>query len=206
MSRSNFRRKISTLAHVATFIAAAFLLGATPLVVPSFANAQTFRGSIVGTVTDVNGGAIPDALVAARNVATGLARTTTTDSGGSYSIPELPIGPYEVTVTKANFKTARVTDVKVEVAGERRADVTLEVSGGAEAVEISRNAVQVETTTNTPGGTFRSTGETSPSSSCSFPEPPVTRRELRIRPDRSGCSAQMETEGALTTTCSTAPI
>src|ERR1041384_1955317 len=168
MSRSNFRRKISTLAHVATFIAAAFLLGATPLVVPSFANAQTFRGSIVGTVTDVNGGAIPDALVAARNVATGLARTTTTDSGGSYSIPELPIGPYEVTVTKANFKTARVTDVKVEVAGERRADVkvevagegradvTLEVSGGAETVEISANAVQVETTTNTLGGTIQS--------------------------------------------------
>src|SRR5262245_49454005 len=115
---------------------------------------QTFRGSIVGTVADVNGGAIPDATVTAKNVGTGLDRTTVTDTAGNYSIPELPIGTYEVTVTKANFKNARVTDVKVEVAAERRADVTLEVSGGSESVEIHANAVQVESTTNTLGGSI----------------------------------------------------
>src|SRR6185369_9305405 len=104
--------------------------------------------------TDVNAAAIPDALVGARNVATGLARTSTTDSAGNYSIPELPIGTYEVTVTKANFKTSRVTEVQVGVASERRTDVTLEVSGGSESVEISANAVQVESTTNTLGGTI----------------------------------------------------
>src|SRR5262249_23737366 len=82
---------------------------------------QTFRGSIVGTVADVNGGAIPDATVTAKNIGTGLERTTVTDSAGNYSIPELPIGTYEVTVNKNSFKAARVTDVRVEVAGERRA-------------------------------------------------------------------------------------
>ena len=142
------------MAHVVTLSAVAGLLASLSLVFPSFVNAQTFRGSIVGTVTDVNAAAIPDALVGARNVATGLARSSTTDSGGNYSIPELPIGTYEVTVTKANFKTARVTEVQVAVAGERRTDVTLEVSGGSESVEISANAVQVESTTNTLGGTI----------------------------------------------------
>ena len=76
--------------------------------------AQTFRGAIVGTVTDVNGGAIPDAAVRARNVSTGLERATITDSSGNYEIPELPIGTYEVTVIKPNFAAARVTSVRVQ--------------------------------------------------------------------------------------------
>src|SRR5882724_3069590 len=45
---------------------------------------QTFRGTIVGTVSDVNGGAIPDAAVTARNISTGLDRATITDSAGNY--------------------------------------------------------------------------------------------------------------------------
>ena len=116
--------------------------------------AQTFRGKIVGTVTDVNGDAIPDAAVKARNISTGLERATITDSAGNYSIPELPIGIYEINVAKPSFALARVTSVQVEVAGERRADVSMEVAGGTESVEIQANAVQVESTTNTLGGSF----------------------------------------------------
>ena len=85
MSRSDFQRTVSTIAHVLTLTASAGLLASISLMFPSFVNAQTFRGSIVGTVADVNGGAIPDAIVGARNVATGLARTSTTDSAGNYS-------------------------------------------------------------------------------------------------------------------------
>src|ERR1700741_2988789 len=102
MSRSDFPRTVSTIARVLTLTAAAGLLASVSLVFPSFVNAQTFRGSIVGTVTDVNAAAIPDALVGARNVATGLARSTVTDSAGTYAMSELPIGTYEVTVTKPN--------------------------------------------------------------------------------------------------------
>jgi carboxypeptidase family protein len=120
----------------------------------SVAATQTFRGTILGTVTDVNGAAIPEAAVTARNFATGLERATVTDSAGNYAIPELPVGAYEVTVTKTNFAMAKVTDVKVEIAGERRADVTLQVTGGSESVDIRANAVQVESTNNTLGGTI----------------------------------------------------
>jgi len=121
-------------------------------VVARTGGAQTFRGTIVGTVTDVNGGAIPDAAVRARNISTGLERATITDSAGNYQISELPIGGYEVSVTKADFATARVTFIRVEIAGERRADVMMEVAGGIESVEILANAVQVESTTNALGG------------------------------------------------------
>jgi hypothetical protein len=116
--------------------------------------AQTFRGAILGNVSDVNGGAIPDATITARNTGTGLERTTTTDSAGSFSIPELPLGVYEVSVNKQGFRSAKVTDVKVEVASERRVDVSLQVAGGIESVDITANVIQVETTNNTLGGTI----------------------------------------------------
>src|SRR5688572_6144802 len=115
---------------------------------------QTFRGTILGTVTDVNGASIPEAAVTARNIATGLERATVTDSAGNYAIPELPVGIYEVTVTKNNFTLAKVINVKVEVAGERRADVAMQVTGGSESVDIRANAVQVESTNNSLGGTI----------------------------------------------------
>src|SRR5919198_3680240 len=53
---------------------------------------QTFRGTILGTVTDPSGAVVSGAKVTVRNVATGLERTTLTSGDGSYTIPELPIG------------------------------------------------------------------------------------------------------------------
>src|SRR5258708_2770192 len=62
------------------------------LLCPSPGKAQTFRGTILGTVTDLSGAAVSGASVTARNVDTGLERTTQTSDDGSYSIPELPLG------------------------------------------------------------------------------------------------------------------
>ena len=68
--------------------------------------AQTFRGTILGTVTDPTGALVAGATVKVRNTGTGLERTvTTTSADGSYSIPELPIGTYSVTVTQTGFQT-----------------------------------------------------------------------------------------------------
>ncbi len=136
----------------AFLLACAILCVSAAPVVARPSGLQTFRGAIVGTVTDVNGGAIPDAAVRARSISTGLERVTITDSGGNYEIPELPIGSYELSVTKPNFAMTRVTSIRVEIAAERRADVMMEVSGGMESVEIRANAVQVESTTNALGG------------------------------------------------------
>ncbi|HEU4388707.1 MAG TPA: carboxypeptidase-like regulatory domain-containing protein [Blastocatellia bacterium] len=118
--------------------------------------AQTFRGSILGAVSDSSGGVVPEAKVTAKNTSTGIERSTVTDSLGNYALPELPIGTYEVTAEKSGFQTTRVTDVKIEVASERRVDLTLAAAGGKEAVEIRANATQVETTNTTLGGTVAS--------------------------------------------------
>src|SRR6185436_5480489 len=119
------------------------------------ASAQTFRGTILGTVFDQNGALVAGAKITVKNTNTGLERTTTTDDSGNYSVPELPVGPYEVRVEQSGFNTNTVSNVTVEVASERRVDVTLQVGGHDNVVVVATN-VQVETTTNTLGGTITS--------------------------------------------------
>ncbi|HEV3470231.1 MAG TPA: TonB-dependent receptor [Pyrinomonadaceae bacterium] len=123
------------------------------LLLAASASAQTFRGTILGTVTDPQGAVVPNATVTARNTATGLERTTTADGEGNYTIAELPIGTYEVTVRQTNFLEAKVGGVVVEVAGERRVDVSLALPGVSVVATVAAQA-QVETTSNTLGGTI----------------------------------------------------
>jgi hypothetical protein len=115
--------------------------------------AQTFRGTILGTVTDPAGAVVPGATVMAKNLGTSISRMTKTDADGNYSITELPVGRYEISVMFSGFNTAKVTDIAVEVSAEKRVDVTLTVSGGADVVTIAAQT-QVETTSNTLGGTI----------------------------------------------------
>src|SRR5579862_5692533 len=96
--------------------------------------AQTFRGTILGTVTDPQGAVVAGAKVTVRNVNTGLERTTQTSSDGSYAIPELPTGSYTVTVTQSGFQTSSVTGVAVEVSAEKRVDVGMKAGQVTETV------------------------------------------------------------------------
>ena len=91
--------------------------------------AQTFRGTILGTVTDPQGAVVSGAKVTVRNVNTGLERTTQTSADGSYSVPELPVGTYNVSVNQSGFQTSSITAVALEVAAEKRVDIALKVVG-----------------------------------------------------------------------------
>src|SRR6267378_1193954 len=114
---------------------------------------QTFRGTVLGTVTDPSGAVVSGAKVTVKNVATGLERTTATSADGSYAVSELPIGTYSVTVGQAGFQTFVVTGVAVDVATERRVDTALKTGEIATRVEVSADTLPlVETTTNTLGG------------------------------------------------------
>jgi hypothetical protein len=117
--------------------------------------AQTFRGTILGTVTDPNGAVVPGAEVMAINVGTGIMRSTVADADGNYTITELPIGNYEIRAQKSGFQRTKVTGVIVEVAGDRRVDVTMAVSGPETEVITVAPVAQVETTNTTLGGTIQ---------------------------------------------------
>ncbi len=121
------------------------------------AQAQTFRGTILGTVTDASGAAVAGATVTAKNTDTGLTRTMATAQDGSFAAPELPIGNYSLTVEKSGFKTGVVSGIRVEVSSERRADVVLQPGEIAQRIEVSGESLPlVETTSNTRGGVFES--------------------------------------------------
>jgi len=119
------------------------------------ARAQTFRGTILGTITDQSGASVGGAKVTVRNVDTGLERESVTTDDGSYRVSELAIGNYSVTIEKAGFRSAVFSGVKVEVAVERRVDAVLQPGEVTQKVEVSGETLsQVETTNNTLGGTL----------------------------------------------------
>jgi hypothetical protein len=121
----------------------------------SVVSGQTFRGTILGTVTDISGAAVPGATVTVRNTETGLLRTTESQADGSYREPELPIGNYDVTVEKADFQAFVTKGVQVSVAAERRVDAALKPGAITEQILVSGSELpQIETTSDTLGGTL----------------------------------------------------
>jgi Carboxypeptidase regulatory-like domain len=122
------------------------------LVVLSFAvaaNAQTFRGSINGTVTDPSGGSVPNATVKATESATGIDHTTTTTNDGAFSFQDIPLGLYKVSVTAAGFPVYTVDKVEVVAGQIYTLNVKLSLQQQTTTVEVSAAALTLDTTTQT---------------------------------------------------------
>ena len=125
------------------------------LLAATLAAGQTFRGTVLGTVTDASGAAVPEATVTVRNADTGLVRTAETQTDGGYRVPELPIGTYDVTIEKSGFRASATKGVPLGVAAERRVDAVLELGEVREQLVVAGEALpQIETTNNTIGGTI----------------------------------------------------
>jgi hypothetical protein len=118
------------------------------------AMAQTFRGSILGTITDSSGAAIAGAQVKVFSPSTGLSRTIAANDRGEYVASELPLGTYSVTAEKKGFRTTTLTQIPVSVGSPTRADIRLTAGAVAEVIEVSASVPLVETTSNTMGGTI----------------------------------------------------
>jgi hypothetical protein len=99
--------------------------------------AQSFLGSIRGTVVDPQGGAVKGAAVLITDEATNTPRSVDTDAEGRYEAANLKPGMYRVEVVTPNFKKFEQTSVLVRAAGTALVDVTLEVGGVSETVTVS---------------------------------------------------------------------
>ena len=75
--------------------------------------AQTNTGTITGLITDGSGSALPEAVVTVRELSTNAAVKTVTNSVGNYTVPSLPPGAYELTVTARGFKRSTANNVEV---------------------------------------------------------------------------------------------
>src|SRR5579862_2473606 len=110
-------------------------------------------GALSGTVTDPSGGVIAGATVTATNVATGQARTATTDSSGAYKISLLPPGSYSLKFSANGFKSVEVPSVLVNVTETHIADHGLEVGSASTSVTIESTVAEtVQTQNATVGG------------------------------------------------------
>src|SRR5690349_18282859 len=81
---------------------------------PLFAQAVT-GAQVSGQVTDPTGAAVPDATVVMTQTETHFSRSTNTDSQGSYNLPNLPVGPYILSVTAQGFKGYEQKGIVLEV-------------------------------------------------------------------------------------------
>jgi len=107
--------------------------------------------SLTGIVTDASGAAVPNAKVTVTNKATGVSFNTQTDSAGAYLIPSLPIGVYDIEVTASGFQKALVTDLDLPVATSVTRNVQLRIGETSVTVEITADAVILDTATNSMG-------------------------------------------------------
>ena len=95
-------------------------------------------GSITGVVTDSSGAVVPNASVEARNPVSGFSRNVVTDAAGKFSIPNVPLNPYHLTVTGAGF-SPYASDVDVRSTVPVNLIVKLKVGGSAESVTVEAN-------------------------------------------------------------------
>jgi len=109
---------------------------------------QATSGRISGTVTDSSGAVIPNAAVTVTNSATNLVRTAVTDDGGYYTVTNLPVGTYSVTVERTGFKKANQTDNALTADTRLTINVTLETGAVSETVEVSTAAGETVNTTS----------------------------------------------------------
>lgn len=109
---------------------------------------QTIYGRISGTVTDTSGAVVASATVTVKNKATNLERTATTDDEGFYTVTNLPVGTYTVSVEQTNFKKSVQNDNVLAADQRLTVNVTLEAGNVSETVEVSTVAGETVNTTS----------------------------------------------------------
>jgi hypothetical protein len=100
---------------------------------------------IKGTVQDPTGAVIPGAEVKLTQTDTGLVRTATTETDGSYVVTTLPIGPYRLEVSKAGFSKYVQSGIVLQVATNPTIEITMKVGAVSEQVQVEANTTLVET-------------------------------------------------------------
>jgi hypothetical protein len=106
----------------------------------SSAFSQAVSSTIVGTVTDQSGAAIPNAKVTITEMNTGVAHAITANENGNYTLVNIPPGRYQVGVEVTGFKKELKENIDVVVDTTARVDVQLSPGNVTETVEVSASA------------------------------------------------------------------
>src|SRR2546427_1489065 len=102
--------------------------------------AQTSTATILGTVKDTSGALVPGVSIIVKHTESGLTRTVVSGERGSYTVPLLPVGAYEMTTTMPGFKQIVRSGINLVVGQEAVVDLTLEVGAAVKQVTGSDEA------------------------------------------------------------------
>jgi hypothetical protein len=147
ISEEKMKQSRNALAAAAVQFAAV-AVAALALLSPAPLSAQAVSGTILGTVRDSSGAALPGATVTLVNSATGLSRAVTTDPSGEYTAPSLPTGTYSVTAEMSGFKRTSQSNVHLGVDQKVRTDFKLELGQMTEVVTIQAETPLVQTSSS----------------------------------------------------------
>jgi Carboxypeptidase regulatory-like domain/TonB-dependent Receptor Plug Domain len=128
------------------------LVGLLLLCLPARIVGQATEGTILGTVVDGSGAAVPGAAVTVLNLDKGTRRETFTNETGAYTASNLALGRYSVTVEAQGFRRATYPSVELTVKARVRVDLTLEIGVLSQEVEVSSASPLVKTDTPEVGG------------------------------------------------------
>jgi hypothetical protein len=149
-TRSVFKAiRLTTTSLRGRLVIVLLLVFAVLIAAPMASQAQTFRGSINGAVTDPSGAVVTGAIVEAVDTATGVSHKTVTSSAGEYAFQDLPLGAYTVTVRGSGFKSTVITKVPVTAGVIYTLPVKLAVESAGETVEVSASGLALDTTSTT---------------------------------------------------------
>jgi len=110
-----------------------------------------------GRVVEPAGAGVPGAEVVAVHAATGVSHRAISGSDGAYALPSLPIGAYDLSVTKAGFKKTVRRGIELHVSEHVGVELPLHIGELAQEVSVTANVEQVQTESSAQGGLI--TGE-----------------------------------------------
>ncbi len=103
------------------------------------------QATLVGTVTDPSGAAIPGAKVTVTKPDVSFTRDLVTNSAGEYTAARIPIGDYVITAEAMGFQKLVRTGITLQVGQPLRLDLQLTVGQVNQEITVSGSAVKVET-------------------------------------------------------------
>jgi Carboxypeptidase regulatory-like domain/TonB dependent receptor len=121
------------------------------LLICTSAFSQQITGNLRGTVSDPSGAVVQNATVTARQIETGLVRTTATDRGGNYLLLELPVGHYRLEVSATGFQKYLQDGISLDVNETAAVSVHLMVGSEKEQVQVEADAEMIQPTVTSLG-------------------------------------------------------
>jgi Carboxypeptidase regulatory-like domain len=122
--------------------------------VSCIAHAQFDVGSLVGTIRDASGAAVPSASITVTNTATNIETSAASNSSGDYEVPSLRAGVYTISAKAPNYAEAVAENITISVGSRQRIDLELKIGQTQTSVEVTDVALQLETDSSQRGQTI----------------------------------------------------